>query len=103
MKTKLKKLKNIFYHMKILQILLIVHYVIRLIMVFQTVLPFGNLKLIHIATFSDALEVFQLLEIHGFSINDTTLDNYLTLHYACSKGSYKAASYILSKDPLNFT
>lgn len=72
-------------------------------MVFQTVLPFGNLKLIHIATFSDALEVFQLLEIHGFSINDTTLDNYLTLHYACSKGSYKAASYILSKDPLNFT
>lgn len=56
--------------------------------------------MIHIAAFGDALEVFQLLENHGFSINDTIADNYLTLHYACSKGSYRAASYILSKDPL---
>lgn len=67
---------------------------------FATILPRENLKLIHIAAFGDALDVFQLLENHGFSINDTTLDNYLPLHYACSKGSYKVASYILSKDPL---
>lgn len=90
MKTKLKKLKNSSNSSNCSRLI-------------PTVLPFGNLKLIHIAAFGDALEVFQLLENHGFSINDTTLDNYLPLHYACSKGSYKAASYILSKDPFNFT
>lgn len=65
----------------------------------QLVIPKNSLCLSHIAAAGDALEVFILLEQHGFSINDLTASNYLPIHYACNCSSYEIASYILSVDP----
>lgn len=62
-------------------------------------LPTNDLKLIHIAAASDALDAFKLLEKNGFTINDITSSNCLPIHYARLYGSYNIVCYILSKDP----
>ena len=62
------------------------------------ILPSDYISLLHIAAYCDSLESFIFLNNIGISIDQKSVNSYLSIHYACLSESYEIVAYILSID-----